>query len=373
MYKPSLKSNWSLAILAGLSILLFYIAQTSYTAIKSDFYEEKIQAAEHMQMSMEHLRRVVTERGYDIDTTNDPLKTGLIGLSGSEITTSRGVLNDKLLGLNPNFSAVFVDMLKRIGARPGDKIAVGVTGANPGLNLAFYSAAQTLGLEPVIVTSVGSSMFGANRPDFTWLDIERELFKEGLIDFTSIAASIGGNSDIGRGLPIENRQLIIDSIDRNEVPSIVGSSLEENIEERMSIYNQHAGDSRYRAFVNIGGGLANVGSSVNARLVYDGINRRLQEREFAVDGVMMFFARRNTPIIHFFRPDVLADSYGLQKEVVPAPEIGTGPIYLREINNPVIAWICFIILFLAIIAVIIYDRHDRHFTTNIVKSDEELL
>ncbi len=374
MYRPSLKSIWSLAALALISVVLYYIAQNSYSEIRTDGYEQKIEAANHMQACMEVLRQEFDERGFTIDETNDPNMTGLIGLSGSATTTSRGILSDKLTGLNPNFAAVFVDMFLSLRLRPGDYVAVGMTAANPGINIALYSAAETMGLNPIAITSAGSSMFGANREEFTWLDMEKTLYEEGLISTTSVAASIGGGSDIGRGLPGEGREIIIENIEYHGITYINTGELHGNILERMDIYDDHLPErTRYRAFVNIGGGLANVGASVNASLIRDGINLRLAERTFATDGTIMFFARRNIPVIHVFRPQRIADRYGLVVEPIPMPEIGTGSVFITEVNNVTVASICLAILIICLVVVIIFDRYDRHFTTNIIDPDQELL
>ncbi len=374
MYKPSLKSVWSLILLAVAAVILYYIAHNSYSNIQTDDYELKVEAAQHMEQSMQLLRQKFDELGYTIDTTNDPNMTGLIGLSGSTITTSRGILEDKITALNPNMAAVYVDLLQSARVSPGDYVAVGTTGANPGLNLALYYAATILDINLVIIPSVGSAMFGANREEFTWLEMEDLLYESELINFRSVAASIGGGGDIGRGLPIEGRNLIEERIEELGREFIYESSLSETLKRRMEIFDSQLPERiRYRAFVNVGGGLANVGATVNANLLRDGIYRRLAERSFATEGIMMVFARRNIPVIHTFRPRSLAERYGLEIEPIPLPEVGTGEVFVSKVNNVTVAAICLAILLVLIIVVILFDRHDRHFTTNIIDPDQELL
>lgn len=374
MYKPSLKSVWSLAALAVIAIVLYYIAQNSYSAIQADSYDAKVAAAEHMKRCMEVLRQEFDNRGYSIDTTNDPNMTGLIGTSGSSITTSRGILEDKLTAVNPNFAAVYVDLLETARVSPGDYVAVGTTGGNPGLNLALFSAMHVLELNPVVITSVGSAMFGANRENFTWLDMEEVLYEKGLFNFKSVAASIGGGGDIGRGLPRDGREHIEHKIEEIGTELIYETSLSNVLKRRMEIYDAHLPERlRYRTFVNVGGGLANVGATVNANLLRDGVYRRLAERTFDIEGVMMVFGRRNIPVIHTFRPRALAERYGLEIEPMPLPEVGSGEVFVTKVNNVTVASICLALLVISIIVVIIFDRHDRHFTTNIIDPDQELL
>ncbi len=50
-------------------------------------------------------------------------------------------------------------------------------------------------------------MWGANIPEFTYLDIESALYNEGLISSKTAYASYGGIDDVGRGLTPEGKIL----------------------------------------------------------------------------------------------------------------------------------------------------------------------
>src|SRR5210317_1920655 len=102
-------------------------------------------------------------------------------------------------------------MLKEVRLKENDVVAVAFTGSFPGLNIAVLAALQTLNLYPLIITSIGASNWGANDPYFTWLDMERELYNAQIFKYRSIAASIGGGLDRGRGLSPEGRKLIKDA------------------------------------------------------------------------------------------------------------------------------------------------------------------
>jgi hypothetical protein len=99
-------------------------------------------------------------------------------------------------------------------------IAVNVTGSMPALNIAVLSAAKVLGLDVVLISSVGASMFGATDPYFTWLDIETLLNEKDILSYKSIATSLGGGRDLGRGLSKAGRDLIIEATERNNVELI---------------------------------------------------------------------------------------------------------------------------------------------------------
>ena len=58
----------------------------------------------------------------------------------------------------------------------------------------MYSACNTLGIHPVVVSSVGSSAYGANTEDLLIIDIENILFNNGNLSTRSGAASLGGRN-----------------------------------------------------------------------------------------------------------------------------------------------------------------------------------
>jgi hypothetical protein len=164
-----------------------------------------------------------------------------------------------------------------------------------------------------------------------------------------------------------------DAMRRNQVPYLSGNNLNENIELRYKAYtNMLPQDKRFRLFVNIGGALANVGSNVNARLIPEGINRKLAEKEFEQMGVMMLFAKKNVPVLHILKIIRLAKEFDLPVSPDAMPKPGEGKIFSNQIHNTLVTSICLLILLAAIITVIMFDRHDRHFMANMVDPDEEL-
>ncbi|MDI3503469.1 MAG: hypothetical protein PWP64_405 [Candidatus Cloacimonadota bacterium] len=371
MYRPSLKSGWSLFILFVLSIILYLIASHSYVEIRTKNYEEKMAAANLMQQYIEVLQTEIKARGLEIDPINDPFQTGLIGARFSPITTDRGLLSEKQAAINPNIAAIFVEELSRL--KPGDKVAIGITGSNPAVNLALYAALTTLKLDPKIIVSLSSASYGANREELTWLDMEAILKEKGLLDFGCSYASIGGSEDRGIGLTENGLNALKDAMKRNNVEMILGSTLEESVDLHMQAYDQMLEDQgRYRLFVNIGAGLANVGSGPNARLIPEGLNTKLAERNFEKEGVIMKMAKMNVPVLHIRRILRWARNYDLSLSLDEKPVIGEGKVFSSVIHNVTVASICLAILIAAIIAVIIFDRHDRRFVANIVDIDEEL-
>lgn len=329
-----------LIFLAMFSVLVFYLAEDTRSRKQAPYWGSKNRAAYIAQRAQEAIRQTVEDMGIPIDFENDPNGSGIIGDQYTLVTTDRGELRSKLIGTNPNFAAAVVEMFKEAGLQKGDLVAVGMTGSFPGVNIAFYSACEVLGVEPVVITSVGASTWGANHPDFTWLDMERVLFDSKIITSRSVAASLGGGTDNGRGLSLSGRELLIKAVKRHDVELIfsgnqenmleAGGSLRANIDKRMEIFADRSKGRRYAAYVNIGGGLASLGSSQNGKLIPSGVDFDLHRRNFPARGVINIMAERRIPIIHLLRLSEIAEDYGLPLDVVPAPIVGEGSLFYRD-------------------------------------------
>jgi poly-gamma-glutamate system protein len=351
-----------LILLALLSFLLFFLAEKTQTPRKAEYYTEKVQAAELSAKAQEIIRQEINRRGLVIDVRNDPNLTGLIGPQYSLITTDRSSIRDKLIATNPNLAAELVALFHRAQVSPGDPVAVMFTGSLPGANIAVLAACKIVGAKPVIITSVGSSSYGANYEDFTWLDMEDVLAKNGLWDFKSIAASLGGSDDQGRGLSPEGRTLLESAIKRNNVEFISSadekteaSTLDLNIKKRIKIFDRERNDLKYKVVINVGGGLAAVGSTQNARLIPPGFSASLKGRDFPAKGALNILAERRIPVIHLLDMTTFAEKHSLPSEVMPPPEIGKGPVFVREQYSVVSTTIYTIILLAVLIAAVRLD------------------
>ncbi|MBM3287485.1 MAG: poly-gamma-glutamate system protein, partial [Candidatus Eisenbacteria bacterium] len=257
-------------------------------------------------------------------------QSGLIGQEFTVTTTDRGVLEAKLTSVNPNFAAVFVQYFRELGLKPGDPVAVALTGSFPALNIAVLAAAEELRLAPIAITSIGASMWGANDPNFTWLDMESLLIKNGLLKTRSVAASIGGSNDRGRGLSPKGRSLLRQSADRNGVQIIWESTLEHSVAKRVEIYDLAAGPRGVRAYANIGGGSASVGTQQSADLIRPGISRSLKRYNWTQRGVLHHYAGKRVPVIHLLNVERVAEDHGLPITPESVPPVGEGEIFYRE-------------------------------------------
>jgi poly-gamma-glutamate system protein len=360
------KSNIVLGLLFLLALLAFIAVENGKMDVKQDYYNEKLQAAKLSQAAEDHLKNYRLENGVFIDDVNDPNQTALIGQEYSLITTDQGNIESKLSAMNPNFAAVIVQLLKDAGLKEKDRVAVAFSGSFPGMNISVMAALETLDLHPVVITSVGASNFGANDPYFTWLDMESLLQKSGIFHFKSVAASIGGGNDIGRGLSPEGRDLIVKAIERNDVEFIHEKHLENSIAKRMEIYEKSGGGKPVRAFINVGGGIASLGNTINGQLIPSGLTEQLPMSNYPLHGVIVQMGRKGIPIIHLLNIDQLLEKYGLPSNPVPLPDPGDGGIFIQKKYNLLVTSIVTVILVLVIVYIYVVERKRHRLGTDVV-------
>ena len=359
VYNLSAGSKTVLSVIALLSLMAFLAVEYGKEDVKLKWYDQKIEASKLASEAAEYLKEFRMRKGVFVDIINDPNETALIGQDLTLITTDRGFIEAKLTATNPNFAAVIVDMLKEAGLEKNDVVAIAFTGSLTGLNIAVHSAVQTLQLKPIIITSVGASNWGANDPDFTWLDMESLLFKAGIFKDKSVAASIGGGLDRGRGLSPEGRQLITDAIHRNKIKFIDEEHLENSIQKRIDIYNNYRQKKKIKAFINVGGGISSIGSVENGKYIPTGLSTILPMKNYPVRGVMIQMAENNVPIIHLLNINKLALKFGLPINPVPLPRAGEGEIFIQKRYSVLLTVSVTIFLVLAIGFVFFMERK-RH-------------
>lgn len=346
---PAIQKTSTLVILSAIALVSFVVSINSTTIDISPSYDMKIKAANLMKESMVELKNVRMEAGVFIDDENDPNETGLVGSPFSLITTDEGDLDAKLTTLDPNFSAGMVELMLRMSLQEGDTIAILLTGSMPGANIAVLTAASAMGLIPMVITSVGASQWGANHADFTWLDMESILFNKGLINSRSVAASVGGRNDMGRLLSPAGREIIISNIENYNIPLIRKNRLAENIDERMKLFESFNKITNYSAMINVGGGVASLGTSFNSKLLPAGIVNRsdvvnISIRDGGIEGVLAKFAKKNVPVLHVLNIKSLTEQLGMPFAPIPIPEVGSGVLYAEEKYNILIATVCLFIV-----------------------------
>lgn len=332
-WRPQRLSTRIIFLLALLAAIALFSVETFREQKKQPFYKEKLAAARLAKQAFNTIHEERRKRRLNIDLSVDPADSGLIGSLISPVTTNTGHLSAKQTSINPNFAAVIVHLLKRAGVESGDMVAVGQSGSFPALNIATFAATKTLGVQSLVISSAGSSQWGANMLKFTWPDMERVLVDHGLISSPSIAMSLGGIDDSATGLSEKGRHLLIEAIRRSGYTFLEIENFEDSIEKRMTLYQEHSGDKDIKVYINIGGGTISVGTRVGKELFKEGLNRYLPRGGSAVDSIMSRFAKNSVPVIHLTKISKLAQRYGLPIEPQTTPPVGEGKIFIRETYN----------------------------------------
>jgi len=357
MFKPQIQKTRVLITLAIISLLMLYISSHSIVIELAAGYEDKIKSAEIMKKALQVLRKEVKQRGFIIYEDADPNYTGLIFNDDSPIRTGSGDLESKITTLKNNFAALIVDELMNANISKGDTVAVGMTGSMPGANIALLSACKAMEVYPVIISSLGSSTWGATNPEFNWIDMENMLFQQKIFDYKSVAYSPGGRGDCLRSKPAPDNledglikedskskkahKIFEDKIKKYNATKINYNinnlnNLYRSIDKRIKIFESNVSSIKnYSAYINIGGGAASIGVGGKDRLHTPGyLTPKKVLSQKPNESVTRYFAEQNIPLIHILHiPQLVKGTlpFGGEKK-----EIGEGKIYKQEKYNLII-------------------------------------
>lgn len=346
---------------------------------KQPYYEQKRAAARLTLLAMQVIKAEKQERGIRLDPDADPAGSGMIGEPLTAITSNTGYLNAKQTSVNPNFAAVIVELLGEAHIKPGSTVALGVSGSFPALNIAALAAIHEMKLKPITIASVAASEWGANHVDYTWLDMERTLIDKKLFDTRTVAASRGGIDDRGYGMSKRGRALLDEAISRAGVRNIDSRSVKNAIDQRMDIYDEAAGDRPIRAYINIGGGSASVGTHVGKKQLAPGLNLARPRNVDLVDSVMLRFLDRDIPVIHITSVVSIARTYHLAVEPKTMPRVGEGSVYTKAEYNRWLTGAGIVTILTAMFAFIRWDvglrllRHSRAGKTRAQAQPEQMI
>lgn len=358
-YRPQKISSWALVFLAVASVIVVVgvhgVPSRSNTLERMvsvsmrvpDLEDRMLEASERAELAFDaiHCRRVVL--GHPMLDIHDPADTGMIGPSMSLVTSLPGHLEAKQTSVNPNFAAVAMRLLVDAGVYPGDLIAIGCTGSFPALNVAVYSAAESLGCRPVIISSAASSQFGANSPDLMWPDMEKLLHEEGITRLRSLMVSRGGFQDRAAGMTDDTREILEASIQRSGLPLMDSVNDQDAIERRMLAYSEAVEGETYACYINVGGGDASVGGTLGNDSLGEGVIRPMSAlspgrllgitqvgTSQTADGepspndcVAARFLASGVPVINMINAVKLAKQYGLPVASTDIVHAGEGGVY----------------------------------------------
>ncbi len=276
--------------------------------------EEKL-AVKYMENMISLIASHCQQTGIQIDVKNDPNKTGLIGPEWTSITSTVGHPDAKRTTINPEFAALIVTLLREAGVQHGDTIALGSSGSFPGLLLSSMAAAKAMHLTCKTIISIGSSSYGATRPELTILDIYQLLMRSKLINDQPLAVSLGGEGDIGLDWEESTIYQLREKIYKSNYFFIEEDKFVRNVSLRDSLYG-FTKSSGLKAFINAGGAMANIGTSETILGLKPGVVRKFRIPVAEKQGVIHKALLRDIPVIHLLNIKGLAIEYGLKWDPV---------------------------------------------------------
>jgi poly-gamma-glutamate system protein len=255
-----------------------------------------------------------------IDKDRDPNLTGLIGPDDSPIVSTQGQLAAKRTACVPDFAALVTRWLYEVGVQPEDKVAVVATGSFPGFNIAAISAIRAIGAQPVIQFSIAASEWGMTEPNYTLLDLNREI-RNKIKDWPDIdVVTFGAGGDRGFSLPPNGKKTLERAMRRNDKSPFVTRSLHEQIAERLKLLEKNG---PYRAIIFIGGNIAALGTEEMKDIGAGLLPRNLKLDSSLKESMMKEYLMQGVPVIYLHFSEHLAHQWEIPFDPVPLPKPGT--------------------------------------------------
>lgn len=294
-----------------------YTYLTRYTE-KTAYFDEQISSYDKMQKLTKAVKKYKIDEGLAI-YEYDYFDTGLLGDEYNIYTTTLGDLGAKRTTTNPDMAAMVVRIFKEIGLKEGDHVAVGFSGSFPGLNLAILSAGEVMNLDFTIISSFGSSTYGANQPSLSFPEILHRLKKDGYTSYESAMVTLGGAGDVLDDKDKNIVEKIVNHYEKIGLNLVMEEDLNKNIEEKIKLYEQKYVD----AYIAVGGNVSFFGKNGTNYIDNQGILKDSKNmiRPYSYeDGIISYFLSKDVPTVHMLNIKKLVGDYGIDFD----------PIYWEE-------------------------------------------
>ena len=359
MFRPQIQKTSTLFFIALFNLVLVFLAVKSETKVKKIGYDDKIIASELMEQLIFEINK-----NFRIEKSNlDLYNSGLIGLQNSPITTIQDndslMFKSKLLTTHPNFAAVIVEYFYDAEISSGDTIAVSMTGSFPGANLALLSVCETMNITPVIMSSAGSSAWGANRVDLSWPIIESYLFDNNFLKNRSIVYSMGGDNDNGDNLSDKGIEILESSIPNN-VNFINEFSLIDNISKKINFFDSKS--SNYSMYVNIGGGASSLGNGLDKDSLQVGLINFLDIQDISLNEFKNsisynFLTEKSIPMLNIKNIIKLVPQDYISGLMSGNMKVGGGSLFYKyDPYNPFVISVCLLLSIALIVSIGVYSH-----------------
>ena len=359
MFRPQIQKTSTLFFIALFNLVLVFLAVNSETKVKKIGYDDKIIASELMEQLIFEINKNFRIEKSKLDLYN----SGLIGLQNSPITTIQDndslMFKSKLLTTHPNFAAVIVEYFYDAEISSGDTIAVSMTGSFPGANLALLSVCETMNITPMIMSSAGSSAWGANRVDLSWPIIESYLFDNNFLKNRSIVYSMGGDNDNGDNLSDKGIEILESSIPNN-VTFINEFSLIDNISQKINFFDSKS--SNYSMYVNIGGSASSLGNGLDKDSVQVGLINFLDIQDISLNEFKNsisynFLTEKSIPMLNIKNIIKLVPQDYISDLMTGNMKVGGGSLFYKyDPYNPFVISVCLLLSIALIVSIGVYSH-----------------
>ena len=353
-YKPGIKIKFVyLLVIFIMSIMAFVFSTVFEIRVKHQTFKQMRTAAKKTLTAYKVISKEKIKRNIPINPILDPNKTGLMGEEFSEVTTTLGNLESKQTALNPEFAALLVRWISELNIAPSSDIIIHASASFPSLTIMAIIACETLEMNPVILSSLGSSSFGANRLDFTYLDIEKLLIENHIIKNQSIFVTPGGNNDNGSSFWSGGLKNIQQNAIKNNYILIIPHSLQDAIIKKWNFIFENMTP---KLFINIGGNHAALGNGNCALNLPSGkILSTINCKNGGESGLIHKFNQAGIPVFHFLQIRNMALENGIHLTPTKFPEPGTTGIYFK--NTKSITLLIASVIFIPLLIIFLVQRN----------------
>jgi len=335
----NLNLNIRLLIVFGILLIGSFVSESYYRKATVLPYKSKmLQSVELTKRWFAIIEQLKIEKGIKSDAGSRVPNSFMIGDEWSVITTSLGSLESKETSTNPDFSALVVRLLKEANINKGSTVGVILSGSFPSLAISTLAALQILEIDAVVFSSVGSSTYGANQVDVTWIDMESNLQKRGGLKIVSNLVSIGSQDDSGKDLLEEGISSIKNAALRNSVILYEPKSLKESIDKKLEIFQK----ADISLLINIGGNQTSLGECAHSTMIPNGLHFKIDACKDSNRGLIVRLNELGVPFINMLDIKDLASRYGIA--ISPGKSYAESTqLYTRNESNRNVLAIIFII------------------------------
>ncbi|HLQ90864.1 MAG TPA: poly-gamma-glutamate system protein [Xanthobacteraceae bacterium] len=320
--------GWLVAA-AVLSIATWLATEWATHSPTHPHYAQMLSAARTMQSATRVFVVEKETRGLLQPPSIDPNRTGMIGSEFTNITTTLGDIASKRTTTNPDFAAALVRLIASLDLPRGTPVVIIVSGSFPGANVAAIAAVEALGLRPIIVASLGASMWGANDPDFNWLDMATVLRARGVIRTKTLAAVLGGGGSVGSNMDPDGVAALRASAARDGVPLIdvrpFSALVDSFLEQIADASRDGPAPVAPGLMINVGGALLGLGSCRESYETQPGLTRRALPCTSGTPGLALRLLEQGRPMLQVLNMKRLALEMGLPFDPNPLPTPGNNP------------------------------------------------